>query len=398
MRQSLRRSLKILTVASALSMALGCSSPSSPAVGSWKRVAAAPFSSRILDLTVWTGSSLLTWGGSGPCGYSVTCGDGGMYAPENDQWQTVGTSPLAEARAEHQGVWTGAQVLIWGGTCGVRQDKACEGGAAYSPSTDEWASLGKGGLEPTSRKRHTALWTGAQMLVWGGEGAAGNALNDGGSYAVDTGAWSPIATSGAPSGRRYHSAIWTGTEMVIWGGDDRPAFFHALGDGGRYDPVTNHWRALATQGAPSARYLHTVIWTGSEMIVWGGLGCGSEDGGPPLPCGDGARYNPLTDSWSSLSSTNAPQARAGHSTVWTGSEMIVWGGTGGGAGFFGDGALYSPETNSWRPMADVGAPSPRNIHRGLWTGDRMLVWGGLGGGGGESALNDGGQFFPTKEK
>jgi N-acetylneuraminic acid mutarotase len=311
-----------------------------------------------------------------------------------DQWLTIGTSPLAEARAEHQGVWTGAQLLIWGGTCGERQDRACRGGAAYSPSDGQWASLGNTDAEPTSRKRHSTVWSGAQMLVWGGEDAARNALNDGAGYALDTHAWSPIAASGAPTSRRHHSATWTGTEMVIWGGDDRPATFHALGDGGRYDPVMNRWQALPAQGAPSPRYLHTAIWTGSEMIVWGGLGCGVA-GGSPLPCGDGARYNPLTDSWRPMSNTNAPQARAGHSTVWTGKEMIVWGGAGGG-GFFGNGALYRPETDDWRPMTDIGAPSPRNIHRGVWTGDRMLVWGGLGGGGGESAVNDGGQFFPDK--
>ena len=32
------------------------------------------------------------------------------------------------------------------------------------------------------------------------------------------------------------------------------------------------------------------------------------------------------DSWTATSTTNSPSARAGHSTVWTGTEMIVWGG------------------------------------------------------------------------
>jgi hypothetical protein len=41
--------------------------------------------------------------------------------------------------------------------------------------------------------------------------------------------------------------------------------------------------------------------------------------------GDGARYDPKTDTWSSLSITDAPTPRAEHSAVWTGSEMIVWG-------------------------------------------------------------------------
>ena len=41
----------------------------------------------------------------------------------------------------------------------------------------------------------------------------------------------------------------------------------------------------------------------------------------------GGRYNPSTDSWTATSTTNAPDARCLHTAVWTGSEMIVWGGS-----------------------------------------------------------------------
>ena len=67
-----------------------------------------------------------------------------------------------------------------------------------------------------------------------------------------------------------HTAIWTGAEMVVWGGvlADRS---DVLQDGFRFDPVTNLWTALPMIGAPSARQAHTAIWTGNEMIVWGGI-------------------------------------------------------------------------------------------------------------------------------
>ena len=66
------------------------------------------------------------------------------------------------------------------------------------------------------------------------------------------------------------------------------------------------------------RSVHTAVWTGSEMIVWGGEFSGYSN--------TGGRYNPSTDSWTATSLTNAPSARDGHTAVWTGSEMIVWGG------------------------------------------------------------------------
>ena len=79
------------------------------------------------------------------------------------------------------------------------------------------------------------------------------------------------------------------------------------------------WAATSTANAPSARDDHTAVWTGSEMIVWGGV----------MTCSylnTGGRYNPSTDSWTATSTTNAPAGRDDHTAVWTGSEMIVWGG------------------------------------------------------------------------
>jgi hypothetical protein len=41
----------------------------------------------------------------------------------------------------------------------------------------------------------------------------------------------------------------------------------------------------------------------------------------------GGRYNASLDSWTATSTTNVPSARASHTTIWTGNEMIVWGGS-----------------------------------------------------------------------
>ena len=101
--------------------------------------------------------------------------------------------------------------------------------------------------------------------------------------------------------------------MIVWGGV-KAAYFNT---GGRYNPSTNSWTATSTTNAPAARILHTAVWTGSEMIVWGGYRRHLNTGG---------RYNPSTDSWTATSTTNAPAARGYHTAVWTGSEMIVWGG------------------------------------------------------------------------
>ena len=86
------------------------------------------------------------------------------------------------------------------------------------------------------------------------------------------------------------------------------------------DPCTGDtWTPTSTTNAPAARVQHRAVWTGSEMIVWGGFN--------PTPLNTGGRYNPSTDSWTATSTINAPAGREYHTVVWSGTEMIVWGGT-----------------------------------------------------------------------
>jgi N-acetylneuraminic acid mutarotase len=119
------------------------------------------------------------------------------------------------------------------------------------------------------------------------------------------------------------TAVWTGTEMVVWGGH---AGMTGTGnnDGGRYNAAEDQWRSVSLEGAPSPRSGHTAVWTGTEMIVWGG------SSHSPLATGErtatGGRYDPTTDTWTPLSEEGAPEPRSGHSAVWTGSAMLIFGG------------------------------------------------------------------------
>ena len=113
--------------------------------------------------------------------------------------------------------------------------------------------------------------------------------------------------------------------MIVWGGiNDDPPFITVFNDGGKYNPSTNSWTATSMTNAPSERYFHTAVWTGSEMIIWGGYGPGGGNGFYGS-LNTGGKYNPQ-NGWTSTSITNAPTARDRHTAVWTGSQMIVWGG------------------------------------------------------------------------
>ncbi|MDG6028126.1 MAG: hypothetical protein E3K40_15785 [Candidatus Brocadia sp.] len=131
-------------------------------------------------------------------------------------------------------------------------------------------------IRPSARQRHTAVWTGTEMIVWGGRASGSNPLcyfNTGGRYNPATNTWSATNTTGAPLPRSSHTAVWTGTEMIVWSGLNlkdpgrRPASEKFHNDGGRYNPATNTWVATTTTGAPSGRQRHTAVWTGTKMIV-----------------------------------------------------------------------------------------------------------------------------------
>src|SRR6476661_841723 len=82
--------------------------------------------------------------------------------------------------------------------------------------------------------------------------------------------------------------------------------------------VNQVWKSIVT-GISSAREDHTAVWTGSEMIIWGGHNDNNILYDSTL--NDGARYSATTNSWTLLSTTNSPLSRDGHTAVWTGSEM-----------------------------------------------------------------------------
>jgi hypothetical protein len=212
-------------------------------------------------------------------------------------------------------------------------------------------------------------------------------MTTGGRYDPAADSWVSTSMVGAPS-NASGTAVWTGSRMIVWGGDADTAYFNS---GGSYNPVTDNWLPTSTSGAPTVRNRHSAAWAGGRMVVWGGFGLDTVSGEFAV-VGDGGRYDPATDTWAPTSLTSAPTARFHHTALSTGSRMIVWGGDNGAAmSFVRTGARYDPVTDGWVPvsMGGDGAPDARSLHTAIWTGDEMIVWGGAGT---ASATKDGGRY------
>jgi N-acetylneuraminic acid mutarotase len=295
----------------------------------------------------------------------------------DDTWTATTTTDAPDAREEHTSVWTGTEMIVWGGynyPVGYVNT-----GGRYNPSTDSWAPTSTTNA-PEARRFHVAVWTGSEMIVWGGiSQPPGHVLGTGGRYNPSTNSWTATTTTNAPTARFGHTAVWTGSEMIVWGGRHSP-FPPPENTGGRYNPTIDSWTATSTTDTPAGRFGHTAVWSDSEMIVWGGNNGNT-----------GGRYSPSTDSWTPTSTTNAPGGRSYHTAVWSDSEMIVWGGYNFSAGYLNTGGRYDADSDSWTATSITNAPAGRDGHTAISTGSEMVVWGGYDG---TNALSTGGRYNP----
>jgi hypothetical protein len=311
-------------------------------------------------------------------------------------------------------VWTGRQLVVWGGQAGNGYQPA-SAGAAYDPVADRWEELPRSPI--AGRFGATAVWTGREVLFWGGQGAADTTFADGAAYDPVARRWRalPAPPIGARTG---HQAVWTGNEMVVWGGFERCCPIDSVIHepvAAAYDPTTDRWRRIADVPAPWSGDDGTAVTVASEgrALIWrrGHLAIHDPSdqtlGWREVP---GVAPAPVQDD-SSPSTTADPFALAavsdGEVFTWTGTsgalQGLVWrasDGTwrrtaaleaqgGGNLAAADSGRIFAAAGQSarvleyriaddaWRelPLPPVNTRSAAVL---AWTGSELLFWGGIG--------------------
>ena len=265
-----------------------------------------------------------------------------------DPWSAIpaGWTELAPPpfeRSDPAAVWTGRELILWGGGTDYNANFFADG-AIYDPVSDEWAAMSDGPLRARADAR--AVWTGSEVLIWGGYGNQGR-FSDGAAYRPETDTW----RSFRPPLSNSPAHVWTGRELIVVGEQvtfvlaqddpmgrataDDPAKDEARRAAAAYDPATDEWRWTAPP--PLVFTDATAVWSGTEVIVYG-----SELNDRNISANrsaQGMAYNPATDSWRVLPEREiSPQASWAN---WTGTEMLVW-------DYETNSALYEPASESWR--------------------------------------------------
>lgn len=249
--------------------------------------------------------------------------------------------PLRD-RQEYTTVWTGTHMVLWRGP----QSGRPLDGSAYDSAAHSWRSASPAPIE--SRSHPAAIWDGHEVLVWGGLSATGLPFADGAAYDPAADRWRPVPA--APLGARVPLvAAWTGREVLIVGarpGTGRARWGLGTTEAAAYDPSAGQWRRLPR--VPVSLAEGVGAWTGSELIIYGGLA--TPPGGTDPASGSrrarGAAYDPVRDRWRLL--PVAPLTSPFLTAAWTGREFVAWDDAQRAAGF-------DPRTDRWSTVGGLAS-------------------------------------------
>lgn len=342
-------------------------------------------------------------------------------------WSRLSTLDQPEFSIWAHAIHAGDVVLFWGGLSPEAGHDSVDTAGAWDIASAEWIEVEPSGGGPMARS--TLVWTGSEVIAWGLAESADDpeAAPTGRVWDRASGQWRPVTAEGAPDGATQVTAVWTGEEMIVWGGLRSDGCIATRSSA--YDPTADEWRPLATEGAPPLRLGHGAVWTGAEMVVAGGAlppndePCRMNGGSAEVPdwelqpVEDAWGYDPLADSWRQIAANGVS---TGAYSTWTGEQAVFWGG--------GSGSAWNPADDAWSPVAAVslsnalawwtdegiyrwdrqdlrlidpwngenvrlGAPAYEH-HAGAWTGDELVAWGGFEALRGEFQQSPGWIFTP----
>ena len=166
--------------------------------------------------------------------------------------------------------------------------------------------------------------------------------------------------------------MWTGTAVAA------PSSAGLLS----YDPARRSWAVL---NGPAVNYTFISIasvWANGFVVTFGASDCPTASTELPTTlCTVAESFDVSTGTSKSMSSAGAPAVREVGALLWTGTHVLTWGGTSFDSSnatniVFDDGALYDPVQDTWNAIPANAASSPRRNSSAVWTGSEMLIWGG----------------------
>ena len=294
---------------------------------------------------VWTGAELLYWGGTlrGKDG-SHAASDGFAFDPASQTWSSMPSAPHAGLRAD--AVWTGTEALF------VSLDQDRTRAQAFDPSTASWRVLPSGPSVPEYGV--STVWTGDAFVLFGG-GPVGAPTNHQ-AWALDprSGDWRRLPD--APIGMNLSDAVWTGDEVAVIGSalDNRNSATSRTSLAEVYDPSTDRWQELPAP--PISAQTAAAASIDGRLIGW-------ELYGP-----ESAEWLPEEHRWRSLEMGGFEGGECYADGTAVSDTLFTWN--------CGSPAAWFAQTGAWVPIDRPIEPDPGFDYSFGWTspaGDAAVV-------------------------
>ncbi|HET9435806.1 MAG TPA: kelch repeat-containing protein [Candidatus Limnocylindrales bacterium] len=244
--------------------------------------------------------------------------------------------------------------------------------APSGPAALAWAPLSVSGPGPAGREDHT--WTldpDTRVAYLFGGRDRGTVFDDLWRFDLETDTWLAIEPEGPrPEARFGHTGTWVeGVGLVVWSGQRGSTFFDDLW---AYDPGTNRWRELPTNGpVPAARY-GSCAALGPDGRLWISHGFTADSG----RFDDTQAYDFAAGRWTDETADGlvAP-IRCLHDCLWTpDGRLVIYAGQTTGTPAIGD--LWSRgTTGEWTSISD-GPPPARQLYALAAIDGTAYVFGG----------------------
>lgn len=339
---------------------------SEPPIASWRLLPKAPIVGRIGAGVVWTGEEMIVWGGVSRGGAIEAVADGAAYDPVADSWRRIAPAPSGVLGAVGAAAaWTGTTAVFWAGNS---PDGPAAGGV-YDPTTDTWRRLPDGPLGP--REGYVAVWTGTELLIVGGTSGDGFAQPVAAAVDPRDGSWRLLPALNELGALRPTGAVWNGDRAFLAGSqylcpeegssctETRPVFL-------AYDPSTDQVDEIDLARAPvdeqTAASLAPIGWTGERVVLSASAGVSSERV---------VLYEPGSGRWQIGAVSACTAEDDGYEqAAWVGDRYVVPCGT-------DRIEVYDVDSDVWATI--VAGRSPLNSRIGsviVWSGSDLIAWSG----------------------
>ena len=311
---------------------------------------------------MWTGDEVIVWGGVSRGGNIEAVGDGAAYDPTHDSWRAIAPAPSGVLGGGGEAAaWTGEAAVFWAGN----SPDGPAGGGVYDPATDTWGRLPEGPLGP--REGYVSVWTGTELLIMAG--TLGDGFASPVAAAVDPadGSWRILQGLNGFPGLIASGAAWDGQRVFLAGSlylcpeqgsgcTDQRAILLA------YDPASDQVDEIDLTDAPLGSSFAPVGWDGNEVVF-----ATSEGANVGI-----ALFDPATERWRSGSEAPCEFDPSGYGqTAWLGDRYVTPCGK-------DRLQIYDSGSNSWEVI--MAGTSPFNSREGsaiAWTGTDLVVWSGV---------------------